>query len=425
MSLDTSHSSNGHRRVVVTGLGAITPVGNSVPELWASLLAGRGGAAPIATFDATGYPVTFACEVKGFEPLDHLDRRIVNRLDKYVHFALVATREALHDAALDPEDLDEEERECIGVIFGSGEGGMQTFQKQSFAFAERGQRSMSPFFIPAIIPDMAAGQIAMQYGFRGPTYCVSSACATGNHAIAAALNAIRGGEADVVVTGGSESAICEMGISAFAAIHALSRRNACPATASRPFDVARDGFVMAEGSGALVLESLEHAEARGARIYAEVLSVGSSADAYHLTAPHPEGRGAVLAMQRALHRAGLTPEDVDTINMHGTSTPVGDVVESRAVRTVFGDHADRLVATSTKSMTGHMLGAAGAVEAIASVLGLVEGVVPPTTNVETLDPACDLNYALHEPVRRPLRVAMSNGFGFGGKNTAALFRAWV
>jgi 3-oxoacyl-[acyl-carrier-protein] synthase II len=415
---------NGQRRVVVTGLGALTPIGNSVPAFWDALLAGKSGAAPITSFDASSFAIRFACELKGFDPLDHLDRRVVSRMDKYVHYALVATDEALRDAGLRPETFSEEERDCVGVVFGSGEGGMQTFQNQMLDYAGRGPRAISPFFIPAIIPDMAAGLIAMQHSFRGPTYSVSSACATGNHAIAAALSAIQGGEADVVVTGGSEAPICEVGVSAFAAIHALSKRNECPLTASRPFDVTRDGFVMAEGAGALVLESLEHAQARGARIYAEVLSVGASADAYHMTAPHPEGRGAILAMRRALQRAGLAPEDVDTLNMHGTSTPAGDVVESRAVRAVFGAHADRLAATSTKSMTGHMLGAAGAAEAIACVLALVHGVVPPTINVETLDPECDLSFVLNEPVRRPLRVAMSNAFGFGGKNTAAIFRAW-
>jgi 3-oxoacyl-[acyl-carrier-protein] synthase II len=311
----------------------------------------------------------------------------------------------------------------VGVIFGSGIGGIQTFEEQSMAFHEGGPRRLSPFFIPMMIPDMAAGVIAMQYGFRGPNHSVVSACATGNHNLADGLLAIRSEDADVVVTGGSEAAICALGIGGFSAMKALSTRNESPETASRPFDAGRDGFVMGEGAGALVLEALEHAEQRGARIYAELVSVGTSADAYHMTAPPPDGRGARLAMERALTRGGLVPDDVDTINMHGTSTPLGDIAESHAIRAVLGEHADRVTPTSTKSMTGHLLGAAGTVEAILSVLSIVHGVVPPTINFGTADPQCDLPYALNAPVRRPVRVALNNAFGFGGHNTCAAFRA--
>jgi 3-oxoacyl-[acyl-carrier-protein] synthase II len=311
----------------------------------------------------------------------------------------------------------------IGVIFGSGIGGIQTFQRQAFVFREHGPRRISPFFVPMMIPDMAAGAISILYGLRGPNHCVVTACATGNHNLADALYSIRRGESDVVICGGSEAPICELGVGGFAASRALSTRNDSPETASRPFDASRDGFVIGEGAGALVVESLRHARDRGARVYAEVVEVGVSADAYHMTAPHPQGLGARLAMERALATAGIPRDDVDTINMHGTSTPLGDAAESAAIRDVFGAHAERMTATSTKSMTGHMLGAAGAVEAMAAVLSIVHGVVPPTTNFTQPDPGCDLSYAFNSPVRRPVRVALSNAFGFGGHNTCAVFRA--
>jgi 3-oxoacyl-[acyl-carrier-protein] synthase II len=405
-------------------MGALTPLGHSVAEFWAALLAGRSGAAAITAFDASGWETAFACEVKGFDPLEYMDRKLANRLDPYAQFALVATNEALRDAGLEPEAMASEARERVGVIFGSGIGGIQTFQKQAFAFRDHGRRRLSPFFVPMMIPDMAAGVISIQHGFRGPNHSVVSACATGNHNLADAVHSIRRGEADVVLCGGSEAPICELGVGGFIASRALSTRNESPETASRPFDRTRDGFVIGEGAGALVLESQEHALERGARIYAEVLSVGASADAHHLTAPHPEGLGARLAMARALEAAGIAPEEVDTISMHATSTPQGDTAESAAVRAVFGEHADRITATATKSMTGHMLGAAGAVEAIASVLSIVHGVVPPTTNVSEPDPECDLSYALNAPVHRPVRVALSNAFGFGGHNTCAVFRKY-
>jgi 3-oxoacyl-[acyl-carrier-protein] synthase II len=414
----------GPRRVVVTGLGAVTPIGLDVPTFWTALLAGRSGAGPITAFDPCGFPVTFACELKGFDPAEHMDRKLANRLDPSLQYALAAAQEAIRDAALDPGAMSVAERERVGVVFGSGLGGIVTVGRQAHALTTGGPARVSPFFIPLMLPDMAAGVIAMPFGFRGPNHAVVSACATGNHSLADALVAIERGDADVMIAGGTEAAICPLAVAGFAAARALSTRNESPATASRPFDASRDGFVMAEGAGALVLEALEHAERRGARIHAELLSVGTSGDAHHMSAPHPEGRGAVLAMQRALRAAGLRPEEVDTINMHGTSTPIGDAVESRAVRQVFGEHADRLTPTSTKGATGHMLAAAGAVEAIASVLAIVHGVVPPTINYATPDPMCDLPYAANTPVRRAVRVALNNAFGFGGHNACAVFAAW-
>lgn len=412
------------RRVVITGMGAITPIGLTVSEFWTALLAGESGAGPITGFDASEWDTTFACEVKGFDATVHMDRKLAGRLDRYAQYALAAAGEALRDAGLEDGGLSDAGRERAGVIFGSGIGGIQTFEKQTFAYREHGRRRVSPFFVPMMIPDMAAGVISMQYGFRGPNHCVVTACATGNHNIADALHSIRRGEADVIVCGGSEAPICEMGVAGFAASRALSTRNDSPATASRPFDAGRDGFVIGEGAGALVLESQEHAERRGARMYAEILDVGVSADAYHMTAPHPEGVGARLAMERALAASGIACEEVDTINMHGTSTPLGDAAESTAIRAVFGDHAEQLTATSTKSMTGHMLGAAGAAEAIASVLAIVNGIVPPTINFAMPDPACDLSYAFNAPVERTVRVALSNAFGFGGHNTCLVLRAF-
>ncbi|HTJ22156.1 MAG TPA: beta-ketoacyl-ACP synthase II [Gemmatimonadaceae bacterium] len=411
-------------RVVVTGLGAVTPLGIGVAEFWSALVSGKSGAAPIRQFDASGLDTTFACELKGFDPLANLDRKQANRLDPVTHYAVAATDEALRDAALDASRMSEADRSRVGVVFGSGIGGIQTFQRQAEAWVRGGPKRISPFFIPTMIPDMTTGVISMRHGFRGPTQCVVSACATGNHNIAAALSLIRAGEADIVVAGGTEAAICELGIGGFSAMKALSTQNDSPDTASRPFDLTRDGFVLGEGAGALVLESLSHAVARGARIHAEVLAVGASADAHHMTAPHPEGMGARLAMERALAQAGLRPLDVDVINMHGTSTVPGDLAESRAVRATFGAHADSMIATSTKSMTGHMLGAAGAVEAIASILTIAHGLVPPTINVEAPDPACHLRFAFGTAHRAPVRVALSNAFGFGGHNTCAVFAAY-
>jgi 3-oxoacyl-[acyl-carrier-protein] synthase II len=413
---------SGSVRVVVTGLGALTPLGLSAPDTWAAMLAGTSGAADIRAFDASGFSTRFACELKGWDPLDFIDRKTAGRLDPFAQYALAVADEALRDAGIDSAAMTAGERERAGVIFGTGQGGMQTFQAQTRAYMEGGPRRLSPFFVPMMIADMAAGIISIRHGFRGPNHCVVSACATGNHNIADAMEAIRRGEADVLVCGGSEAPICEMGVGGFAASRALSTRNDSPHTASRPFDADRDGFVVGEGAGALVLESLEHARRRDARIYAEVLAVGASADAYHMTAPHPDAVGARLAMQRALAIAGISADEVDSINMHGTSTPLGDAAECKAVREVFGAAADRLTATSTKGMTGHLLGAAGAVEAIACVLSIRDGVVPPTINHTTPDPACDLPFALNAPVRRTVDVAINNAFGFGGHNTTAIFR---
>ena len=371
--------------------------------------------------DASEYATTFACELKGFDARNFVDRKIANRFDPVCHFALAACSEALTDAGLTSATLTESERNRIGVVFGSGIGGIQSFQHQTEIFVKKGPDKVSPFFIPMLIPDMTAGLISIEHGLRGPNHSVVTACATGNHNLGDALLLIRDGQADVIVTGGAEAAICGVSVGGFCAMKALSTRNDDPSTASRPFDRSRDGFVIGEGAGALVVESLEHALARGARIYAEVLAVGASADAYHITAPHPEGLGARLAMERALHQAGITAGDVDTVNMHGTSTPLGDVAESLAIRQLFGAHADVAIATSTKSMTGHSLGAAGAIEAIASVLSIVDGIVPPTINHTEDDPACDLRYAFNTPVKAPVRIAMSNAFGFGGHNTSALF----
>lgn len=412
------------QRVVITGLGAVTPLGLDVPSFWAALVRGESGAGPITSFDASEFDTTFACELKGFDATNYVDRKLANRLDPVCHYALAATAEALRDAGVDPATMTEAERNRVGVVLGTGIGGIQAFQKQSVTFVEKGHRRLSPFFIPTMIADMGPGIVSMQYGFRGPNHCAVSACATGNHNLGDALMLIRSGQAEMIVAGGTEAAICELGVGGFNAAKALSTRNDEPGRASRPFDKGRDGFVMGEGAGALILESLEHAQQRGARIYAELLAVGASADAYHMTAPHPDGIGARLAMERALEQARLAPTEVDTLNMHGTSTQLGDVAEARAVREVFGSHADTLVATSTKSMTGHALGAAGAIEAIASVLSIVHGIVPPTINADDPDPACDINIAFNAAVERPVRVAMSNAFGFGGHNTSAVFAAY-
>ncbi len=417
----TPNSPNARTRVVITGLGALTPLGLNVSDTWQAMLAGTSGAAAIKQFDASEYPTTFACEVKGFDARNVMDRKLANRLDPVCHYAIAAAREALADAGLTSDTTTESERNRMGVVFGSGIGGIQTFQQQTENFVRGGPTKVSPFFIPMLIPDMTAGIISIEFGLRGPNHSVVTACATGNHNLADAALLIRDGQADVILAGGSEAAICGVGLGGFSAMKALSTRNDDPATASRPFDASRDGFVMGEGAGALVLESLDHALARGARIYAEVLAVGASADAHHITAPHPEGLGARLAMERALAQAGISASDVDTVNMHGTSTPLGDVAETHAIRELFGAHADVAVATSTKSMTGHTLGAAGAIEAIASVLSIVHGVVPPTINHAVPDPACNLRYAFNSPVEMPVRIAMSNAFGFGGHNTSALF----
>jgi 3-oxoacyl-[acyl-carrier-protein] synthase II len=405
-------------------MGALTPLGLSVDEYWDGLLAGESGAATIESFDPEGLRVTFACELDGFEAEDYLDAKQARRMDPFCQYALVSADQAVQDAGLDPESMPQEDKDRVGVIFGTGIGGMQVFRDQTEYFLDNDEARTSPFFIPMLIPDIAAGQIAMQHGFRGPNHAMISACATGNHNIGDAYRLIREGDMDAALCGGTDACVTRLGIAGFASMRALSTRNDDPAHASRPFDANRDGFVMGEGAGALVLESLESARARGAPIYAEVAGIGMSADAHHLTAPDPEGGGVCLALNRVLENAGLTPDDIDYVNAHGTSTPLGDEAETKALKKVFGDHAYEFNVSSTKSMTGHLLGAAGAIEAIASIQALRHNVVPPTINFEEPDPDCDLNYTFNEAAERPVTVALSNAFGFGGHNTSVAFRAF-
>lgn len=412
------------RRVVITGLGALTPIGLSTEAFWEGMMRAESGAAPITYFDPDSFDTKFACELKGFDPFAHLDRKIARRLDRFAQYALVVAEEAVKDAGFDI-DITQEMKDRTGVIFGSGIGGLQTFQEQTAIYLESGARRISPFFIPMMIPDIASGHISMQYGFRGPNYCIVSACATGNNNIGDAYMLIQRGQADAVLSGGSEASVTELGVGGFNALKALSTRNDEPESASRPFDATRDGFVLGEGGGALMLEELEQARRRGARIYAEVIGVGMSADAYHITAPDPDGSGAALAMSSLLRDAGLAPADVDYLNMHGTSTPLGDVAETKAIKRVFGEHAYKMNLSSTKSMTGHLLGAAGAVEAIAAILATVHDCVPPTINFEHPDADCDLNYTFNEPQSRSVDVAVSNAFGFGGHNTSIAFKKWA
>ncbi|MBR5469454.1 MAG: beta-ketoacyl-ACP synthase II [Paludibacteraceae bacterium] len=413
------------KRVVVTGIGAITPIGNTVPEYWDGLINGRSGALPITRFDATKFKTQFACEVKNFDPLLFFDRKELRKYDRFTQFALVATKESIADANIDVENVN---LDRVGVVFSSGVGGLETLEQEIGDYTlrkEQGPR-FNPFLIPKMITDIAAGQISMTYGFRGPNFATTSACASSTHAIGVAFDLLRLGKADIMITGGAEAAITSAGVGGFNAMHALSSRNDEPQTASRPFSKSRDGFVMGEGAGSLVLEELEHALKRGAKIYAEVVGVGYSADAHHLTATHPDGLGAKLVMSNALADANLKPEDVDYINVHGTSTPLGDISEAKAIKDLFGDAALNLNISSTKSMTGHLLGAAGAVEAIASVLAIKNGVVPPTINHlegdedEEID--YSLNYTFNKPQTRDVKVALSNTFGFGGHNASIIFK---
>ena len=412
------------RRVVVTGMGALTPLGLSVDEYWEGLVEGRSGAATIESFDPEGLRVTFACELDGFDPEDYLEAKQARRVDPFSQYALVSADQAVHDAGLDPESMPQEEKDRIGVVYGTGIGGIKTFRDQAEEFIEGGEKRTSPFFIPTLIPDIAAGQIAMAYDFRGPNHAMVSACATGNHNIGDAYRMIQEGDMDAALCGGTDACVTRLGIAGFASMRALSTRNDDPTHASRPFDAHRDGFVMGEGAGALFIEDLERAKARGAEIYAEILGIGMSADAHHLTAPDPEGGGVCLALNRGLDNAGLEPTDIDYINAHGTSTPLGDEAETKALKKVFGDHAYELNVSSTKSMTGHLLGAAGATEAIATIQALRHDVVPPTINFEEADPACDLEYTFNEAQERPVTVALSNAFGFGGHNTSLALRAY-
>ena len=410
------------KRVVVTGLGALTPIGNSLEEYWEGLLNGKSGAANITQFDASKFKTQFACEVKGFDVLEHMDRKEARKLDRFSQFAMVSSAEAIADSAILDSDPN---LDRIGVIWGSGVGGLKTFQDEcENFFAGDGTPKFNPFFIPKMIADIAAGHISINYGFRGPNYVTVSACASASNAIIDAYNYIRLGKVDAVVTGGSEAAVNEVGMGGFNALRALSTRNESPETASRPFDAERDGFVLGEGSGALILEEYEHAVKRGANIYAEVIGGGMSGDAYHMTAPHPEGLGARNTMISALDDAEIDPASVDYVNVHGTSTPLGDIAEVKAIQQVFGDHAYNLNISSTKSMTGHLLGAAGAIEAIACVMAVKHDIVPPTINHFTDDPELDdkLNFTFNEPQKREVNIALSNTFGFGGHNTSVIVK---
>jgi len=418
-------SPSSDRRVVVTGLGALTPLGNTVAEYWDGLLAGVSGAGPITKFDASDVRSKIACEVTDFDPTAYLDDKQIRRQDLFSQYALAVTQQAFDDAGLDPEALSDEARDRIGVVMGTGVGGSNIFVDEVLNLEENGARRISPFFVPMMISNMAAGLIAMEHTLRGPNHCVVSACATGNDAITDGYLLLQQGHADAMLVGGTEASVNELCVGGFSSMRAMSTRNDDPTTASRPFDSDRDGFVIAEGAGALLLETLEHARERGAPVYAEVAGIGKSNDAHHYAAPDPDGRGAVLAMNSAVDDAGLAPTDIDHINMHATSTPVGDVIESDAVKEVFGDHAYDINISATKSMTGHMLGAAGAAEAIATILAIHEGRVPPTINVEELDEECDLNYTLHDPVDRDVTAALTNAFGFGGHNTTLAFTAFA
>lgn len=410
------------RRVVVTGLGALTPIGNNIPEYWEALVSGKSGAAPITYFDTEKFKTKFACEIKNFDPTNFIDRKDARKMDKFTQYAMVASDEAIADAKL---NLDTINKLRVGVIWGAGIGGLETFQDEVLNFAAGdGTPRFNPFFIPKMIADIAPGNISIKYGFMGPNYTTVSACASSANAMIDALNYIRLGHCDVIVTGGSEAAVTIAGMGGFNAMHALSTRNDSPETASRPFDATRDGFVLGEGAGAIILEDYEHAKARGAKIYAEVLGGGMSSDAYHMTAPHPEGIGVIAVMKNCLENAGLSAQDVDHINTHGTSTPLGDVAELKAIKQVFGEHAKNININSTKSMTGHLLGAAGAVEAIASILSIEHGIVPPTINHSVVDENIDpeLNLTLNKAQKRNVKVAMSNTFGFGGHNACVLFK---
>lgn len=416
------------KRVVVTGLGAVTPLGNTPEETWKNMVKGVSGAAPITLFDATNFKTQFACEVKNWNPNEWIDRKDARKMDRYAQLAMASAVQGVKDSGL---DLDQVDKNRVGVIYGVGIGGIKTFEEEASYYAlnkEKGPR-FSPFFIPKMIADIAAGQISIHFGFHGPNFTTTSACASSTNALADAFNLLRLGKADVIVAGGAEAAICECGVGGFNAMKALSTRNDDPTHASRPFSASRDGFVMGEGAGCLILEELEHAKARGARIYAEMVGEGESADAYHLTASHPEGLGAKLVMEAALADAQMQPEDIDYINVHGTSTHVGDISEAKAIKEVFGEHAYKLNISSTKSMTGHLLGAAGAVEALACVKAISEDIVPPTINhdEEDKDPEIDyaLNYTFNQAQKRTVRAALSNTFGFGGHNACVIFKKYA
>jgi 3-oxoacyl-[acyl-carrier-protein] synthase II len=410
------------KRAVITGLGALTPLGNTVPEFWQGLAGGVSGAGPITKFNAEKFKTKFACEVRGFDVGQYMDRKEARKMDLFTQYGIAVAQQAFDDANF---DLGSVNLDRVGVIWGSGIGGLTTFQNEVADFARGdGTPRFNPFFIPKMIADICAGLISMRWGLRGPNYATVSACASSTHALIDAFNTIRLGKADIIISGGSEAAVTEAGIGGFNAMKALSERNDSPKTASRPFDKDRDGFVLGEGAGALVVEEYEHAKKRGAKIYAELIGGGMSADAYHMTAPHPEGLGVIRVMKNALEDAGISPEEVDYVNVHGTSTPLGDVGEARAIQQVFGEHAYKLNISSTKSMTGHLLGAAGAIEAIASILAIQHSTVPPTINHFESDEALDpkLNFTFNEAQKRDVKVALSNTFGFGGHNASIIFR---
>ncbi len=410
------------KRVVVTGLGALTPIGNNIDEYWDALINGKSGCAPTTYFDTENFKTKFACELKNYNPTDYFERKDARRLDKFAQYAIVSSEEAIKDAAIDLEKVD---KFRVGVIWGAGIGGIETFQEEVIGYTKgNGTPRFNPFFIPKMIADIAPGHISIRNGFMGPNYTTVSACASSANAMIDALNYIRLGHCDIIVTGGSEAAVTIAGMGGFNAMHALSTRNESPETASRPFDGTRDGFVLGEGSGALILEEYEHAKARGAKIYAEVVGGGMSSDAYHMTAPHPDGIGVERVMLNCLRDAGVKPEQVEAINTHGTSTPLGDVAELKAITKVFGEHAPNININSTKSMTGHLLGAAGAIEAIASILAMEHSIVPPTINHTTVDENIDpkLNLTLNKAQKREIKYAMSNTFGFGGHNACVLFK---
>jgi 3-oxoacyl-[acyl-carrier-protein] synthase II len=410
------------RRVVVTGLGALTPIGNTLSEFWQGLVSGQSGANDITYFDSSNFKTQFACELKGFDPENFMDRKLSRKMDRFAQYAIVSSDEAIKDSRINLETID---KDRVGVIWGAGIGGLETLQNEVLAFAAgNGTPRFNPFMIPKMIPDIAPGIISIRHGFRGPNFATVSACASSANALIDSLNYIRLGYADVIVSGGSEAGVTIAGIGGFNALHALSTRNDDPKSASRPFDKDRDGFVLGEGSGCLILENLEHAVKRGAKIYAELVGGGLSADAHHMTAPHPEGIGAIKVMENCLRDARIDLKEVDTINMHGTSTPLGDVAETNALYKVFGNHLYSMNINSTKSMTGHLLGAAGAVEAISSILSIKNGIIPPTINYKTKDEAIDdkINFTFNKPQKRKIDVAMSNTFGFGGHNACVLFK---
>ena len=410
------------RRVVVTGLGALTPIGNTLSEFWDGLISGQSGANDITYFDSSNFKTQFACELKGFDPENFMDRKLSRKMDRFAQYAIVSSDEAIKDSQINLETVD---KDRVGVIWGAGIGGLETLQNEVLNFAAgNGTPRFNPFMIPKMIPDIAPGIISIRHGFRGPNFATVSACASSANALIDSLNYIRLGHADVIVSGGSEAGVTIAGIGGFNALHALSTRNDDPKSASRPFDKDRDGFVLGEGSGCLILEDLEHAVKRGAKIYAELIGGGLSADAHHMTAPHPEGIGAIKVMENCLRDARIDLKEVDTINMHGTSTPLGDVAETNALHKVFGSHLYSMNINSTKSMTGHLLGAAGAIEAISSILSIKNGIIPPTINYKTKDEAIDdkINFTFNKPQKRKIDVAMSNTFGFGGHNACVLFK---